>query len=130
GGRYAGEILGGAPHGTGEHRIFQSKKNPDHLLYEGEWEYGRKSGYGKVHYTNGQEYRGELVDNEHGGWGCLRYNNGDIYDGEWFKGRRHGQGTLYYQNGNWYDGGWCKDAREGWGVFYWPKIRRKFEGEW
>ncbi|KAJ7279248.1 hypothetical protein O6H91_10G040600 [Diphasiastrum complanatum] len=129
GGRYVGDVLGGAPHGFGQHWVpYYSDR--EHLLYEGEWVHGNKTGLGSVHYINGQEYHGELETGERCGWGCMRYKDGSVYDGEWLKGRKHGYGALYYRNGNWYEGAWCRDEREGWGSFFWPSIRRKFEGEW
>jgi hypothetical protein len=53
GGRYIGDMVGSLPHGYGQHwvPIFPSG---EHLLYEGEWEYGGKSGKGQYYYLNGQ----------------------------------------------------------------------------
>jgi hypothetical protein len=59
-GKYVGDILGGLPHGHGQHWI--PKRCPpcggptgeSHLLYEGAWEYGSKQGFGHMMYANRQ----------------------------------------------------------------------------
>lgn len=61
-GKYVGDVLGGLPHGNGQHWI--PKRCPPcggptgeiHMLYEGAWEYGSKHGFGRMMYTNGQVY--------------------------------------------------------------------------
>lgn len=54
GGRYVGDVLGGLPHGQGQHWVKRPPKDTEHMLYEGEWEYGGKTGTGCYHYLNGQ----------------------------------------------------------------------------
>lgn len=123
-------MLGGLPHGHGQHHIPLPASGRVHLLYDGEWTHGSKTGSGSVFYTNGEEYQGELRHNQRWGHGRMRYKDGSFYAGDWLRGRRHGIGIHYFTNGNCYCGAFCKDSQDGWGTFYWPSMRRKFEGEW
>ncbi|CAK9859596.1 unnamed protein product [Sphagnum jensenii] len=129
GGRYIGDMMGSLPHGYGQHWV-PIFPNGEHLLYEGEWEYGGKSGKGQYYYLNGQEYEGGVRLGEHHGQGVMQYNNGSIYDGNWYESRKNGMGTFYYNDGRIYAGNWNKDNRDGWGTHYWPNKHRKYEGEW
>jgi hypothetical protein len=57
GGRYLGELYGGLPHAVGQHWVSTmavAMKGKEHLLYEGDWEFGLKQGTGIFHYLNGQ----------------------------------------------------------------------------
>ncbi|CAM6042331.1 unnamed protein product [Sphagnum compactum] len=130
GGKYVGDLMGALPHGHGQHWVQLSPKEEEHLLYEGEWQYGGKTGVGWYFYVNGQEYLGAVYLGEHHGKGAMRYNDGSVYDGQWCKSRRHGIGTFYYSDGECYIGNWMKDNRDGWGTQYWPTKARKYEGEW
>lgn len=57
GGRYIGDVLGGLPHGVGQHWVQKGPKHEEHLLYDGEWEFGGKTGTGSYFYTNGQVHK-------------------------------------------------------------------------
>jgi len=52
-------------------------------LYTGRWNYGVRSGVGR-----------------------LVYSNGDVYDGEWDIDLRHGEGTMVYADGSEFRGEW------------------------
>jgi hypothetical protein len=54
GGKYVGDLMGALPHGHGQHWVQLSPKEEEHLLYEGEWQYGGKTGVGWYFYVNGQ----------------------------------------------------------------------------
>ncbi|KAH7445362.1 hypothetical protein KP509_01G004600 [Ceratopteris richardii] len=130
GGFYVGDVLGGIPHGFGQHHIPHPVSGKMHMIYEGEWSHGTKTGFGSVFYTNGEEYIGELRENQRWGRGWMKYKDGSFFCGDWVRGRRHGIGLRYLKNGSYYHGAFCKDAQDGWGIFYWPLTKRKFEGEW
>ncbi|KAI5081974.1 hypothetical protein GOP47_0001717 [Adiantum capillus-veneris] len=130
GGFYIGDMLGGLPHGLGQHHIPHPVSGKMHMVYNGEWSYGSKTGFGSVFYTNGEEYRGELRNNQRRGRGWMKYKDGSFYCGDWLRGRRHGIGLHYLKTGNYYHGAFCKDSQDGWGIFYWPSAKRRFEGEW
>ena len=54
---------------------------------------------GKIEYSNGDIYEGEL--NEIGlknGKGIMKYNNGKIYDGNWENNKKNGNGLLCCNN--------------------------------
>ncbi|XP_024388738.1 uncharacterized protein [Physcomitrium patens] len=129
GGRYAGDVMGGTPNGVGQHWVTLST-GKEQCLYDGDWKSGCKTGNGTFYYTNGQEYRGGVLNGEHHGFGAMRFSNGDIYCGDWWKSRRHGLGKFFYCDGTIYFGRFVKDNRDGWGTNYWPDRRRKYEGEW
>ncbi|CAM6099753.1 unnamed protein product [Calypogeia fissa] len=135
-GKYIGDVLGGLPHGHGQHwipkRCFPCGGPTGEIcmLYEGAWEYGSKHGFGRMIYTDGQEYRGHFKGGERHGHGTMSYADGSIFDGEWEKGRKHGLGSCYYGDGGIFKGAYCKDNRDGWGIYYWPNKCRKYEGEW
>lgn len=58
GGRYRGDVAAGLPHGIGQHWVPTSRKDElrgkEHLLYEGDWALGQKTGNGNFYYLNGQ----------------------------------------------------------------------------
>ncbi|KAL2651820.1 hypothetical protein R1flu_019948 [Riccia fluitans] len=96
-GKYVGDVLGGLPHGQGQHWT----PSPDcraapgyrHLLYEGAWEYGAKAGFGRMFYHNGQYYK-----------------DGGFYKGAWCKDNRDGWGAYYWANKcRKYEGEWVGD---------------------
>ncbi|MCO5582476.1 hypothetical protein L7F22_036372 [Adiantum nelumboides] len=130
GGFYVGDVLGGLPHGLGQHHIPLPVSGKMHVIYNGEWSYGSKTGFGSVFYMNGEEYRGKLRNNQRWGRGWMKYKDGSFYCGDWLRGRRHGIGLHYLKTGNYYHGAFCKDSQDGWGIFYWPSAKRRFEGEW
>ncbi len=67
-------------------------KNDD--IYEGEFQNGFRSGFGKMTYSNGNIYIGKwAIDKEHGS-GIMTYKNGSIYNGSWIFGIRCGYGKY------------------------------------
>lgn len=77
-------------------------------MYEGEWEKGHHSGYGKHTNENGDVYEGNLKNGRHDGFGRLTINEQEWYEGGFLKGEFHGKvehvselgsNTLVYVNG-------------------------------
>ncbi|OAE35884.1 hypothetical protein AXG93_3562s1050 [Marchantia polymorpha subsp. ruderalis] len=96
-GKYVGDVLGGLPHGHGQHWTpppgCRSAPDYRHLLYEGAWEYGAKTGYGRMFYHNGQYYK-----------------DGGFYKGAWCKDNRDGWGAYYWPTKcRKYEGEWVGD---------------------
>ncbi|KAL3699965.1 hypothetical protein R1sor_017987 [Riccia sorocarpa] len=96
-GKYVGDVLGGLPHGHGQHWTPSpgGKAAPGyrHLLYEGAWKYGAKCGFGRMFYHNGQYYK-----------------DGGFYKGAWCKDNRDGWGAYYWPNKcRKYEGEWVGD---------------------
>jgi hypothetical protein len=51
-------------------------------------------GHGVLRFTNGDEYKGALLDGRPSGTGVMVRSNGDVYEGEWRGGKPHGRGRL------------------------------------
>ena len=69
-------------------------------VYCGQWEGGKKHGYGT--YTGAIEsgkYLGEWKNDKYDGYGTGTWANGSKFVGEWKNGKRHGNGTYTYANG-------------------------------
>ena len=71
---YTGNFKGGAFHGSGKF-IWNSNDKSNKEKYIGDYCYGKKEGYGRYIFSNG-----------------------DIYEGEWFNNRPHGQGQYETKN--------------------------------
>ena len=47
------------------------------------------------------------------GFGKYYYTNGDYYEGQWKNGYKHGKGKVFYENGTIkYEGEWIYGERE------------------
>ena len=65
-------------------------------------------------YGNGDIYEGELNDNgKKNGFGKMDYNNGDKYTGNWKNDKREGEGIMEYKNRESYEGDWKNDMKNG-----------------
>jgi hypothetical protein len=67
------------------------------------------NGKKNIRYTNGDFYRGYMINHLKNGYGVYIYNNGDIYEGYWKDNKQHGIGTMTYVDGThikniWVDG--------------------------
>lgn len=105
---YTGEWSDGKPHGTG--RLTW----PDLSSFEGQFEYGVRSGFGTLTKKWGS-MSGNWVDDCLEGEGEMAINSGTTYKGNFHKSLRHGQGTLMYPNGTFYEGAHVNGKREGFG---------------
>lgn len=94
-------------------------------MYYGNFLDGKKSGYGKMTYTDVEhqcewfpetegEYIGEWKDDKRHGQGTMKWINGTKYEGKYNNDRRHNvTGKITFNNGDTYDGGWVEDRMEG-----------------
>lgn len=74
----------------------------DELKYSGNWEQGKKEGFGKYYQENGILYMGEWKDNKPNGFGKLYNTSGELtHKGEWKDGDLMISSTewLEYQSG-------------------------------
>lgn len=71
---------------------------------------------GFLHFTNGDEYKGEFQNFLFHGKGIFTYNDGRKYVGEWSEGEKHGEGIYYWPDGDIYKGTWIKGKRHGKGI--------------
>lgn len=97
GATYEGQWYEGLQDGVGYYRskIF---------AYKGEWEDGWMNGYGKMVFSNKDEYIGNFVENKFYGEGLYLFHNGDKYEGEFIDGKFNGLGTFTFANGDSYTG--------------------------
>jgi small GTP-binding protein len=56
------------------------------------------------------EYQGKIINGKKNGFGKMNYGNGDIYEGNWKDDLRDGEGTLINNNGDKYYGIWKNDV--------------------
>lgn len=88
-------------------------------IYEGSWS-GDDSdvivkyyinGYGKMIYSNKEQYEGEFENSKRNGEGEFIYQNGNIYIGSWFDDLPNGVGKLIFSNGDVYEGNFTDEVR-------------------
>ena len=72
---------------------------PDGTSYEGEWEGGKRHGYGIWTRPDGTKFVGEWADDKPHGEGTLTAPDGSMYSGWWERGKKHGRGVLVYPDG-------------------------------
>jgi hypothetical protein len=58
-------------------------------LYDGNFLYGKRNGFGKMIYCDGDIYEGEWIDNEIKGKGIYSYKNGEKLDGVFLNGKEN-----------------------------------------
>ncbi|QDZ21659.1 hypothetical protein HOP50_06g41860 [Chloropicon primus] len=87
------------------------------------------AGEGELKYTNGDTYKGEIVNNLRHGKGRHLCSTGDYYDGSWRFDKREGHGSMVFASKLRYEGDWKDDKAHGHGVCYYPNGQR-YEGEW
>lgn len=81
GGRYAGELKGGIPHGRG--RIILKNET----RYKGQWAEGMPHGRGTIIYPDGSFYSGEIVRGKRHGAGKMQRAKGALQEGQWENNR-------------------------------------------
>lgn len=91
---------------------------------------GLQTGFGTLHFANGEEYNGEVDKGQMHGRGRYLYRNGDVFQGTWVRGRRSGEGRLQYAGGDIFVGTFDGAERRGFGVYYYVSKGCKLEGDW
>ncbi len=81
GGKYAGQLKDGIPHGRGKFLL------PDGTRYEGEWRDGKPHGSGTVIYGGGAAYKGEFYNGKRHGHGIYTWPDGSKVEGLWENGQ-------------------------------------------
>jgi hypothetical protein len=79
-------------------------------LYQGEFQNGKKTGFGTLSIKIRQELDSEKTANGIPPSSCLK----KLYAGQWYNDRKCGQGIYFFDDGV-FDGNWVDDCREGWG---------------
>jgi len=81
GGKYAGELKDGVPHGQG--RLVM----PDGTRYDGEWSKGKPHGKGIMVFASGSGYKGEFSNGQRHGYGVYARPDGQKLKGLWKEGQ-------------------------------------------
>jgi hypothetical protein len=67
--------------------------------YVGDWFKNKRTGKGKMTFSDDDVYEGEFSENIMNGKGTMFFSNGDVYRGSFSDGVRHGKGELVLANG-------------------------------
>lgn len=71
-----------------------------------------------IKFSNGDVYKGDLVQGIPNGMGWYMWDDERIYDGEWLNGTMHGKGTMVYPlGGDVYNGDWINGEKHGKGKY-------------
>ena len=103
GGRYAGDLVEGKPHGQG----FLMSYNGE--IYDGQFEDGLRHGKGRIIYKDGSEFEGVFDGDVRHGKGKMRDANGDVFDGMFQDDVKEGPGVFRYVTGEEFKGDWKED---------------------
>ena len=88
-----------------------------------------EDGFGKMIYSDGDEYEGYFKASYRHGFGKYVYIEGDVYDGIWSWGDREGLGYYMWPSGNEYIGYWSSNQQNGKGTKYYTSGETE-AGEW
>ena len=120
---YTGYFRDGDKHGFGV-ALFSNK------FYIGEFKDGQRDGFGYLYDINDNLiYRGDWQCNKFSGFGCYYYEDGSKYIGDFEGDKAHGYGKFYFSNGDRYLGEYKEGQRDGFGVFYDAKNNLICRGE-
>ena len=86
--------------------------------YEGDWHMGKRHGYGREFYANGNlKYMGGFDNGKYEGAGILYLPKGERYEGGFSKGKMHGKnGRYFFKNGDVLTINFENGMRQGFGV--------------
>lgn len=101
---------------------------PDGATYKGEFNGGRREGYGVQVWPDGSQYEGFWQHDKHHYFGRLIHSDGDCFEGEWRENMAHGKGRYRRPNGVEYNGDWLADLQHGIGVEIDPTSGTRYEG--
>jgi hypothetical protein len=87
--RYYGPIWNSVPHGQGI-ELWPSGQ----LCYRGQFEKGKRHGYGVYLGLDGRRYEGGFKNGSAHGHGISTWPDESVYHGEWKEGQRHGKGVF------------------------------------
>jgi len=117
-----GDCDGTCPHGFG--KIMWSNGEQ----YEGQWNHGEMHGFGVHRWPNDEQiYEGEFKNGLQQGPGKMRWHDGRIYEGEWNRGGMR-RGTMRWRNGDFYEGEWTNDGSMKRGKLVTDNGLKTFEG--
>ncbi len=77
------------------------------------------SGHGRVEWSNGDVYEGDVQRGQREGQGRFTWQNGQVYQGAWHQDLPHGPGRLRFADGNVYEGTVASGLPHGPGTYTW-----------
>jgi len=92
-------------------------RDPDGIVYTGEWRGRRRDGNGVQVWPAGQRYEGQFVRDGVHGHGCYSQADGLTYAGQWSSGKKHGDGRETFPDGTEYEGQYKTNDWSGKGKF-------------
>lgn len=84
--------------------------------------------HGEIKYSNGDEYKGDIVSMKKEGLGVLKIFKNETYQGGFKNDLFEGKGVYKYQDGGCYDGEWKQGQRHGIGKY--TQKRYTYDGQW
>ncbi len=87
--------------------------------YEGYMQVGKRSGTGKYPWADGSYYEGGYENDMKNGEGKYIWANGESYSGTYVNDVKNGRGVYEYKNGDKYEGDFVNDVRQGAGTYTW-----------
>lgn len=100
--------------------------NEDGTTWIGYWENNDKGKYGKLYGKDGKLiYEGEYENGRRNGKGTFYFSSGEKYEGEFRDGKREGKGTFYWDDTSKWEGTFVDNEMDGDGTFFdgedsWP----------
>lgn len=111
GSQYSGELRDNQPHGKG---ILIDMNGS----YEGDWQCGKKHGWGIYKYKNEDTKYVVFCENDKMYLeGNLTNEDGSTYAGTLKYQLPHGKGVYTYKDGSQYEGEWKNGKKDNWGTF-------------
>ena len=93
--------------------------NEDGTTWIGYWENNDKGKYGKLYGKDGKLiYEGEYENGRRNGKGTYYFSSGEKYEGEFRDGKREGKGTFYWDDTSRWEGTFVDNEMDGEGTFY------------
>lgn len=74
-------------------------------------------GTGKMIWKEGETYEGDYNFGKRTGNGKYTWTNGDTYEGGWLNGKFEGEGRYLAHSGEAYNGGWREGLKQGFGTY-------------
>lgn len=94
--------------------------NYESSVYRGDWEHGKKHGWGEYRHNDGSSYVGEYLAGKKHGYGVCTFSDGAVYDGEWKEGAMIGPATYTYPDGMLFQGQFRGNKKCGKGIYVYP----------
>ena len=110
---YVGETAELHPHGYGKLTFLSGE------YYEGDFVYGRMTGYGVYVYASviGDRYEGYMENGKRNGTGKYTWADGSYYEGSYKNDMKNGEGRYIWADGSSYTGAYVNDVKNGKGVY-------------